>query len=59
MIGLIDAVTNVALGHEEMCDCVVCRAAAGDRDAMEECIAARARALNAHRPTPSRKDANA
>jgi len=33
---LIEAVNSVALEHPETCQCLACRAAAGDRDALAE-----------------------
>ena len=33
---LVEAVNSVALGHRDGCDCLACRAADGDVDAMLE-----------------------
>jgi hypothetical protein len=40
MLDLIDSVTNEALCHQEFCECVICRAASGDKDALRRCEAA-------------------
>lgn len=40
----IDTLTNEALAHDFYCECVVCRAASGDKDAMKQCEAAYSRA---------------
>jgi hypothetical protein len=45
MTDFVDTLTNEALAHEPYCECVVCRAASGDREALKQCEAAHARAL--------------
>jgi hypothetical protein len=35
---MLEAINSVAIEHAEECDCVVCRAADGDVDALTEII---------------------
>lgn len=36
---LIEAVNSVALEHDPSCDCIACRAAGGDQDALAQVAA--------------------
>jgi hypothetical protein len=40
----LEALTSTALSHDEHCECDVCEAAAGDRDALRRCLTAWSRA---------------
>lgn len=56
---LTEAINSVALSHNEGCDCVACRAASGDQDALIELYAALAQDPTTAENTttsPSRKE---
>lgn len=56
---LMEAITNEALCHDDFCDCVVCRAASGDENALQECLSAHARMLGARPPAPTGEETEA